>query len=91
MTSPRVKPVAQGAAVATALAAVLWLGAGSHAEDQPATTSTRRSSQGVAGGEGGSAVQAKLDHIIENQERILKRLDEVMEELKIVKIRATLR
>jgi len=36
-------------------------------------------------------VLGKLDEILTNQQTIMSRLDEVMEELKIVKIRATLR
>lgn len=36
-------------------------------------------------------VEAKLDQLLAYQERILTRLNEVMEELKIVKIRATVR
>ena len=46
--------------------------------------------------EQGSALDArrildKLDELAAAQERILKRLDDIMEELKVVKIRATLR
>lgn len=48
--------------------------------------STRTSDTGRA-----ARVEAKLDQVLANQERILARLDEVMEELKIVKIRATVR
>ena len=33
----------------------------------------------------------KLDRVLTNQERILKKFDEVLEELRIVKVRATLR
>ena len=36
-------------------------------------------------------VEAKLNDILARQEQILQRLDQVMEELKIVKIRATVR
>ena len=36
-------------------------------------------------------VEAKLNDILAHQEQILQRLDQVMEELKIVKIRATVR
>ena len=48
--------------------------------------STRTSETGAT-----ARVEAKLDQILSNQDRILARLDEVMEELKIVKIRATVR
>ena len=37
------------------------------------------------------AVKQKLDELAATQDQILKRLDEIMEELKIIKIRATLR
>ena len=37
------------------------------------------------------AVKQKLDELAAGQDKILKRLDEIMEELKVVKIRATLR
>ena len=37
------------------------------------------------------SVDAKLDQILMNQEDIFKRLDKIMEELKIVKIRATIK
>ena len=37
------------------------------------------------------AVKQQLEELAATQDRILKRLDEIMEELKIVKIRATLR
>lgn len=36
-------------------------------------------------------IEEKLDQILANQDRLFAKLDEVMEELKIVKIRATLR
>ena len=36
-------------------------------------------------------LEAKLDQILANQEQIFRRFDEVMEELRIVKVRATLR
>ena len=48
--------------------------------------STRTSETG-----GAARIEAKIDQVLANQERILARLDEVMEELKVVKIRATVR
>lgn len=36
-------------------------------------------------------LEEKLDQILDNQDKILKRFDDVMEELRIVKIRATLK
>jgi hypothetical protein len=38
-----------------------------------------------------AALEAKLDLLLQQQEEILKKMDQVLEELKIVKIRATLR
>ena len=62
----------------------------------PATHSTR-AARGTGGttsssrGSTGSAAKLaeKLDRVIEEQEKILARLDDVMKELQIVKIRAT--
>ena len=34
-------------------------------------------------------LEQKLDRILANQERILKRFDEITEELRIIKVRAT--
>ncbi len=39
----------------------------------------------------GTNADPKIDEILRNQRKILSRLDEVMEELKIVKIRASVR
>ena len=70
----------------------IWLQAGTPAEGQ-----LRTSRRSAGGGEETSEkadskkLEAKLDQILENQERIFQRLDDVMEELKVVKIRATLR
>lgn len=36
-------------------------------------------------------LEGKLDEILDHQQQILKRLDQVMEELRVVKIRATMR
>ena len=36
-------------------------------------------------------LEQKLDQLLENQQKILKRLDDVMAELQIVKVRATVR
>ena len=37
------------------------------------------------------SIEKKLDQILANQETILRRFDQVMEELRIIKVRATLR
>ena len=57
----------------------------SHAAAAPASRSTS------AGAVTPKMLEAKLDEILDNQQKILKRLDEVMAELQIVKIRATVR
>lgn len=61
--------------------------------EQKTTKASRstRPSGSSGSGKAGSGVEAKVDEILSNQRRILSRLDEVMEELKIVKIRATMR
>ena len=81
-------------------------GIGRAATDEDAPTSSSRSSAGRtstspsadasrstrASDTGREAkIEAKLDQILANQDRMFAKLDEVMEELKIVKIRATLR
>ena len=38
-----------------------------------------------------AGLERKLDQIIANQENMLQRFDQVMEELRIIKVRATLR
>jgi hypothetical protein len=53
---------------------------------------TGRSSRPARSSDGGdAALERKVDQVLEQQGRILARLDEIMEELKIVKIRATVR
>ena len=60
---------------------------------------TSRATRSVLGGaaSGGSSassnagLEKKLDQILANQETILQRFDQVMEELRIIKVRATLR
>ena len=69
----------------------VWLKTTAPAEGQ--ARSSRRSA-----GDGGetsaqadtATLEAKLDQILQNQEQIFQRFDQVMEELRIVKIRATL-
>ena len=81
--------------LALLLSAGLWLQADTPAEGQ--SRSGRRSA-GTSGGGGETStagdtkkLDAKLDQILQNQERIFQRFDEVMEELRIVKVRATLK
>ena len=67
-------------------------------EEQAASpeTSAARNDRSTRAGAGGGAsssksagTSAKLDQIIEHQEQILAKLDDVLKELQIVKIRAT--
>ena len=73
----------------------MWIQADTPAEGQP--RSSRRSAGASGSGEDAithadtKKLEAKLDQILQNQERIFQRLDEVMEELRIVKVRATLK
>ncbi|MBI4597225.1 MAG: hypothetical protein HY737_02345 [Candidatus Omnitrophica bacterium] len=56
----------------------------SRATTKSAAASTTSSSSGNA------KLEKKLDEILANQQDILKRFDAVMEELKIIKVRATI-
>lgn len=58
-----------------------------YAEDS-STQKTTRSSRAV---EKEQLDQANLLQVLANQEEILTKLDQIMEELKVVKVRATLR
>ena len=53
--------------------------------------SSSASSRASTGGSGAKVLEGKLNEVLDNQQKILKRLDEVMAELQIVKIRATMR
>ena len=78
--------------VACVLGIGAWINTSVQAtEEQPQSTthSSRPSRTSTSSQE--ANVEAKLNEILQNQQKILTRLDEVMEELKIVKIRATLR
>jgi hypothetical protein len=75
------------------------------AEDDVPTRSTRSGSSrpAVRGGEDSSRstrtsdegregrLEAKLDQVLANQDAMLAKLDQMMEELKVIKIRATVR
>ena len=78
------------AGLVVAIGLGLWIRTETHAAEpsEQSTRSTRASSTG--GGEtGNEAVIQKLDQVLTKQATILQRLDEIMAELKIVKIRAT--
>ena len=69
-----------------------WLQTGTPAEGQ--SRSSRRPARGAEETSekvDTAKLEAKLDQILENQDQILKRFDDVMEELRIVKVRATLK
>ena len=71
---------------------ILWASAGARAADEESPSKSTRSSRASKSAElSRDAIEQKLDEILSNQQKILQRLDEVMEELKIVKIRATLK
>ena len=96
MSSPRVSrwPLfVVWAMIGTGLAVAL------RAEDAP-TTSSRSSRppsrtpsppRSSSGGSGVKGLEEKLNEVLDKQQKILERLDEVMAELQIVKIRATVR
>ena len=80
--------------LALALGMGLWINTEAPAraaEPKSGSRSSRASENEETAGKTNAKVAAKLDEILENQQQILKRLDQVMEELKIVKIRATMR
>lgn len=73
---------------------VMWVttedAIGSDEQGAPAaTTSSRRGTSSTNKDSSTAKLEKKLDQILANQEQILKRFDDVMEELRIVKIRAT--
>ena len=74
--------------------AVIGLAAPLHAEDVP-STSSRATHSATGRSSGGTislqALEAKLNEILDKQQQILTRLDEVMAELQVVKVRATIR
>ena len=88
--------------IAVALGCALAAGAGfgalvRAADEESAARTTHRTSRTTTAAAPTApkidslALERKLDDMLAGQQAILKRLDEVMEELKIVKIRATVR
>jgi len=69
-------------AMALTLGGAAVFGASRSSDEETAGRRTPDAPQGV---------EAKLDRILQRQEEILQRFDEVMKELQIVKIRATQR
>ena len=80
-----------GAGLAVTLRAEEAPTASSRASRPSAESSATSSSRPSALGSSAKELEAKLNDILENQQKVLKRLDEVMAELQIVKIRATVR
>ena len=80
---------------------LLAVGGPLQAGEADAPTAPSRSSRASSSGSGGHAagggatsvqgLEAKLNEILDKQQQILTRLDEVMSELQIVKVRATVR
>ena len=93
----RTRAIAIGLLGSLALLLVLcsgfWFGVSAQGEEEQKTkTSSRpRGSATTETGKLDSKLEAKLNQILENQQKIFQRFDEVMEELRIVKIRATLK
>lgn len=70
-----------------------WLWHQSISVAEESTSKDRRSSSSGSQGKSGdlSHLESKLDQVLGNQQTILKKFDEVMDELRIIKVRATLR
>ena len=83
-------------AAAVVLGGLMGLTADVAGEDATRSTHTRKTptasqSAGDSGGEKSDArLESKLDQILANQQTILQRFDQIMEELRIIKVRATL-
>ncbi len=77
------------------LGVCLWSAAGSLAEEAAKASRSvlggPRETKSSASSLKGDDLEKKLDEILANQQAILERFDQVMEELRIIKIRATLR
>ena len=93
MTRARSRPfrVVAAAGLVVAISLGLWIGAETHAAEESSAQSSRstRASSTSGSETGDDAIIQKLNQVLAKQATILQRLDEVMEELKIVKIRAT--
>lgn len=78
------------AVAALAVAAAAWLGTETQAAERSRTSQSKASGSTEASVQGESKLAAKLDQVLANQDTILQRFDDVMEELRIIKVRATL-
>ena len=89
-----------GAVVAIAIGAglflgvwALWCAAAEEASSRSSRPPSRASATKQAGGETSDTahLEAKLDEILATQQAILSKFDAIMEELRIIKVRSTLR
>ena len=67
----------------------LWVSAGLAANAAENRSAARSSRPPTDEGERWKALEEKLDRVLEGQDKILKRFDDVMAELQIVKTRAS--
>lgn len=72
--------------LASALVICLLAGPWANAKDDPGVTRTSRDAERQQ-----AEINRKLDEIAANQQKILEQLNKVLEEVQIVKIRATMR
>ena len=88
MTCSAMRPGRGGrlCAVGLAVGVVMWFGVSAVVSGESSRSSRPPEEEDLA-----ARVNTKLEEVLDTQKQILKRLDDVMEELKIVKIRATLR
>ena len=71
--------------------AVLWHQSLSHGEDGTAQDHRSSTSGSQVKSSDLSRLQSKLDQVLDNQQTILKKFDAVMDELRIIKVRATIK
>ena len=72
------------------LGVCLWSAAGSRAASRDVLDGAKQTESSVSS-QAKNSIEKKLDEILANQAAILQRFDQVMEELRIIKVRATLR
>ena len=79
--------------MAAGVGMLLGAAAGWSANDDTSSNKSSRSSRASTAKEGGGGanIEAKLDEILSTQQTILQQFDAVMEELRIIKVRSTLR
>lgn len=77
------------AALGVACGLGLWMSAGLAANEAGSKSAARSSRPPTDEGERWKALEEKLHRVLEGQDKILKRFDDVMAELQIVKTRAS--